>query len=477
MIQSIGARGHPDKPYDDPRVVVHLDDGRNFLRNAPDGHYDLIIYALVDSLVLHSSYSNIRLESYLFTDQAFADVRRSLKADGTFAMYNFFRQGWIVDRLRQGVEQAFRTEPVVVPLPYRPKVGPETQIGGFTIILAGSDATLGPVRSAFDNQPRYWLSAVEAPGPESPDGFSSPPEEERSRWSSLPMERQLELLRETNRPAWRENRAKQSATERAKDQSWRQFGMAEVQRQKLHRASDDWPFLYLREPMIPTLSLRGMAIMGGAALLLLFLFRPAKRTGRLGGIDGRMFFLGAGFMLIETKAVVHMALLFGSTWMVNSVVFLAVLVMILAANLFVLAFKPQRLWPYYAGLMVTLGLNALIPLDSFLGMGRWMQVEAACLLVFAPILFAGVVFAVSFQRTTDPGRAFGANIAGAMLGGLAENTSMLFGFQYLVFVAAGLYALSALASRSARGKVERVRPLQPSSPSAGIAPAVASRPS
>ena len=49
-----------------------------------------------------------------------------------------------------------------------------------------------------------------------------------------------------------------------------------------------------------------------------------------------MFFLGAGFMLVETKAVVHMALLFGSTWMVNSVVFFAVLVMILLANLFVL---------------------------------------------------------------------------------------------------------------------------------------------
>ena len=48
-----------------------------------------------------------------------------------------------------------------------------------------------------------------------------------------------------------------------------------------------------------------------------------------------MFFLGAGFMLVETKAVVHMALLFGGTWIVNSVVIFAVLVMILVANLFV----------------------------------------------------------------------------------------------------------------------------------------------
>ena len=65
-----------------------------------------------------------------------------------------------------------------------------------------------------------------------------------------------------------------------------------------------------------------------------------------------MFFLGAGFMLIETKAVVHMALLFGSTWMVNSVVFFAVLVMILVANLFVLRRRDRAsLRRYYAGLV------------------------------------------------------------------------------------------------------------------------------
>ena len=112
-----------------------------------------------------------------------------------------------------------------------------------------------------------------------------------------------------------------------------------------------------------------------------------------------MFFLGAGFMLVETKAVVHMALLFGSTWMVNSVVFFAVLVMILPANLFVLAVRPQRLWPYYAGLLRRWRLNAIVPLDFFLGMTGPCRWCGSCLLVFAPILFAGVIFAVSFGRT------------------------------------------------------------------------------
>ena len=103
----------------------------------------------------------------------------------------------------------------------------------------------------------------------------------------------------------------------------------------------------------------------------------------------QMFFLGAGFMLVETKAVVHMALLFGGTWIVNSVVIFAVLVMILAANLFVFAAKPVRLGPYYAGLFLSLTISALVPMEYFLGMDRTVQIAGASALAFVPILFAG----------------------------------------------------------------------------------------
>jgi len=230
----------------------------------------------------------------------------------------------------------------------------------------------------------------------------------------------------------------------------------------LRTATDDWPFLYLREPMIPTLSLRGILIMGGLGLTLIFLFLPRPKNRARPQVDPRpittrlasplniqLFFLGAGFMLVETKAVVTMALLFGSTWVVNSVVFLAVLVIILVANLWTLWSKPARLWPYYVGLLITLALNAIVPLDFFLGMNRSIQVLGSCLLVFAPILFAAVIFAASFKRTMEPDRAFGVNIAGALLGGLAEYSSMLLGFQYLVLVAILFYALSAIGLRRA----------------------------
>jgi hypothetical protein len=135
-------------------------------------------------------------------------------------------------------------------------------------------------------------------------------------------------------------------------------------------------------------------------------------------------------------------LLFGSTWTVNTVVFFAVLVAILLANLFVLKFRLQRLWPYYLGLSLSLVLNVLIPLDFFLGMKRLLQVVGSCSLVFTPILFAAVIFAVCFRQSRRPGLDFGMNILGAMLGGLAENASMLWGFRYLVVVALAFYLLS-----------------------------------
>ncbi len=128
--------------------------------------------------------------------------------------------------------------------------------------------------------------------------------------------------------------------------------------------------------------------------VILLAFAPVRRVRP----NGQMFFLGAGFMLLETKGVVHMALLFGSTWMVNSIVFFAILTMILLSNLYVLAVRPRRLWPYYALLILALAINAAVPMDVFLSLPGASKVVASCLLVFLPVFFAGVIFATAFRR-------------------------------------------------------------------------------
>ncbi len=97
-ILEIGAEQNIDRPYSDARVTTHTNDGRAFLEGT-DRKYDLILFALPDSLTLVSGASQIRLESFLFTQEAMESVREHLKPDGAFAMYNYYREHWLIDRL------------------------------------------------------------------------------------------------------------------------------------------------------------------------------------------------------------------------------------------------------------------------------------------------------------------------------------------------------------------------------------------
>lgn len=435
VIQRLGKMHHPNRPYDDARVHVHLNDGRNFLRRAEPGTYDLVIFALVDSLVLQLGSGNMRLESYLFTEEALEDVKRALKPSGLCAIYNYFRHGWLAARINAELAQVFGIDPVVFVLTTQPKDSVKLTdtdgAVGFTAFLAGSKNVIEPLRTKFvENGNCYWLPGDRPPHPtgtighfglKKPEPLPPPPPEAAS------------------------------INPHVIYYDWRPLRIAAVESLgRLPLATDDWPFLYVREPGIPLVTWRGMVVMAVLSLVLWWFYRPRSdatadvpaESGQLGLVI-RSFFLGAGFMLVETKAVVQMALLFGSTWMVNTVVFAAILVMSLMGTLFVAKFTPKRLEIFYLGLFAAAGLGIAIPLDTFLGMDRSLQIAASCALVFAPIAFAGVIFATTFARSTQPDRVFGANVAGALLGGIAENASVFLGFQYLLFVAVGFYLLSA----------------------------------
>src|SRR5271166_6608326 len=409
-IFGIGKADHPNHPYADPRVTVHIDDGRSFLRKTTH-KYDLVVYALVDSLVLHSGYSSLRLESFLFTQQAFDDIADRLKPDGIFAAYNFFRQGWIVGRIDKMVEAAFGVRPVVFSLPYVAAIRPADPQGSNTFFLASHNASrMAAIAREFQQQQSFWINqqpalnqSVNAFGPQPP------------------------------------------SAQEAIGSDWHRIAPASVETSGITRLpSDDWPFLYLREAKIPSLNLRSMALIGGLSLIILYAVAPVRRVRP----NWQMFFLGAGFMLLETKGVVHMALLFGSTWLVNSVVFFSILVMILASNLCVLVLKPKKLWPYYVLLSAALVVNILVPMSRFLALPGWEKVAISCAVIFVPIFFAGIIFGASFRDSSQPDVDFGSNIAGAILGGLAENLSLMVGFNYLLIIALAFYVLSALLRRS-----------------------------
>jgi len=410
-IHRIGLADHPNSPYADARVAVHLDDGRSFVRNAAR-RYDLAVYALVDSLVLHSGYSSLRLENFLFTREAFQEVRKALKPDGVFAMYNYYRQGWVVGRLARMAEEAFGTKPLVISLPYQARIEPgDSQTDRITFLLVSADpARLEGVHDRFARGEKFWLNQVPARN-EAVNAFGIRPPGTAAGWDALA-------------PA--------------------QVGTAGIE----DLPSDDWPQLYLRNRSIPWAPIgQGMLtiLVLSAAILLAFTRRQGIAP------NAQMFFLGAGFMLLESKGVVHMALLFGGTWVVNSVVFFAILVMILCANLFVLAARPRNLWPYYGLLIAALLVNALVPMNAFLSLAPWMRVAASCAVVFVPIFFAGVVFASVFRDSRRPGADFGANVAGIILGGLSEQLSLVVGFNFLILIAIGYYLLS-LAAPLARAR-------------------------
>ena len=445
VIQKIGARDHPDQPYSDSRTVPFLNDGRNFLRRSPDAQYDLVVFALIDSLVLQSGYSNLRLESYLFTTEAFKDVRRVLKPTGMAAVYNFFRQGWIAARLRDELKTAFGADPVMLTNPPKDSVQLQEFDRGFTVFFAGSAETLAPLRGAFATTSNtYWFPWAVPVATDTPSGFRSPTDPPPPLTASgfeVPMD----------------------IGGKAVEPKWVRFRIADLERSPpdLPPATDDWPFLYTRKPSVPEHTVRGIVLMVLLSLGLWWV--TAKTAGHAPAVEStatraewglliRSFFLGAGFMLVETKAVVHMALLFGGTWTVNTVVFAAVLLMSLAGNLIAMRLRPTNLTPYYVLLFLSLLLNVLIPIDAFLGLSPALQIVGSCLLAFAPVAFAGIVFAASFARSSRPNQMFGANVAGALLGGLAENASMLLGFRYLILVAVGFYLLSSLGTGKVRSE-------------------------
>jgi SAM-dependent methyltransferase len=410
VIQDIGIRYHPNHPYQDKTVVRHLDDGRHFLRTT-DRKYDLVVYALVDSLILHSGYANIRLESYLFTEQAFADIRSVLKPDGIFVMYNYYRQGWIVERIAAMAKQVFGCDPIVLGLPYAETLK-SSEHAAFMTIIAGCNPRIA---AAFREHGTFWLNVV-PPENLTVDGFivqpGSIPVEQRDKWEQIAPTRLIHDLEAST-----------------------QF------------TSDDWPFLYVSGKLIPDLTVRSMIVLGVLGIAMVYLFMP---KGRL-RLSSRMFFLGAAFMLLETKAVVQMALLFGSTWLVNSAVFFTVLVLILLANLYVLKMPSVRLGLHYAALLIFLAATVLVPFDTFLSGGIVWHYVVPCVLALGPMFFAGVIFARSFRDEVNPDQAFGFNIAGSVVGGLTESFSTLLGFRHLLIVAICFYVLSVWMP-SVRGK-------------------------
>jgi SAM-dependent methyltransferase len=382
----LGRELNPDRPYSDPRVTVINDDARHFLRTTTK-KYDLVVFALIDSLTMQSSFSGVRLESYMFTVESFANVRDRLTPDGVLVVYNYFRERWLVDRLANTAAEAFGQEPRVHVHEARAFLG---------VLMAG---------------PR--LAQLTAP-PRIPD--------------------QVTAFNQSHEPSPARMHERDPAIE---------------------PASDDWPFLYMRDRHVPqhyVVALTVVLVVSALSVLAALRLLGRGPSGGAAGWSWQFFLLGAGFMLLETKAIIQFALLWGSTWVVASVAIASVLTMALVANAVVARKSITRPWLVAGVLVGLLAINYVVPIGRVTFESRALESIFYALLVFSPILCAGLLFGSAIARSTSVSRDYGINLLGAMVGGVGEYLSLVTGFRALVVVIALCY-IGAVAARVREEKV------------------------
>ena len=156
-----------------------------------------------------------------------------------------------------------------------------------------------------------------------------------------------------------------------------------------------------------------------------------------------MFFLGAGFLLLELASIARLSLLFGSTWITSAVVVLTILAFLFIANWIVIRWR-EKLDPRitYAILFAFLTASYLTPvnkLTEFTASIGALGSFGIAALTLAPICAAGLIFPLAFGQTKSASKALTFNILGAVLGGLLEYLSYFVGNSGLILVAAILY--------------------------------------
>jgi SAM-dependent methyltransferase len=368
----LGRDRHPDRPYQDPRVDVWIEDGRSFLHDT-DRAYDLVLYAIPDSLTVLAGQSSLRLESYLLTREAMREVRDHLKPDGVLAMYHYYLPA-VVDRYADALTDVFGERPC---LELRAGSGPRPR----TVLTA----SMRPDDLVCE---RRWTRPASVPTP----------------------------------------------------------------------VTDDHPFAYLVGGGIPAFYQVTLL-----AILLGSIAAVRLTAGPLGAMRPYvdLFFMGAAFLLLETSNVVRFALLFGTTWFVNALVFAGILASVFLAIEVARRVRFRRPASLYAVLFATLAVAWAIPPGSLPGLDPVPRFGAAVVLGFGPVFIANLVFADRFRDVSASGIAFGTNLLGAIVGGTLEYGALVIGYRSLLIVVALLYALAFAAGRShLRARAPAIRPAE-----------------
>ena len=365
-ILALGIDLHPEQPYDDPRVNPVVDDARSYIQRSAK-QYDAVVFGLLDSHTLLSAISSVRLDSYVYTEQAFRAVRERLKDDGVVSVTFVALEPWIEDRLGRMLSEVFGQNGVYV---YRGALGT-------TFIAGDADRAL----------------ALEA-------GLAGWEPDPTLEGSPIP--------------------------------------------------TDDWPYLYLRSRTLPAVYWQALAAIGLISLVIM-----ARSFPMVLRPDWHFWLLGAAFLLIEFKSITELALLFGTTWLVNAIAISGVLVMILLANAVVLRSRKVNLEIAFPLLLLSLTALYFAPLNALNELGFAPRLILGGGILSVPLFFSGLIFGESLRRAGETSRPLASNLSGAMVGALFEYGSLVWGIKSLYLMALGLYSLAWLALRFGGSSVRR----------------------
>jgi len=355
---------HPEQPYAAPNVNVIVGDARQFVRRTNET-YDLIVYGLLDSHTLLSGQGGVRLDSYVYTVEAFREARSRLREGGLICLTFAIISADLGRKLYLMLEEAFDGQP---PMMYLTRYDQ-----GYTFVIGetmGLPAT--PVAGEDIQQSAYF----------------------------------------------------------AQD-----FLQADV-------STDDWPFFYMPQRRYPRTYVAMVVVLLLVSLTMIRELTPGAR----GSWSAPCFFLGAGFMLIETKGITELALVYGSTWVVVGAVIAGILIMAFLANLVVIRFGVPHPALVYGLLGISLVTGMLLATADLSAVPNWVARLFLTGLLTLPLFFSGFAFSAELKRSASVAVALSSNLFGAMLGGFLEYNSMYFGFRSLYLLALAMYFLAFVTS-------------------------------
>ncbi len=364
VIRDLGIIYHSEHPYHSAHVNSIINDARTFFRNT-ENFYDLIVYSFLDSHILLSHGSNVRVDSFVYTQEGLQEAYRQLKPGGVLSL------SFLLSNQNMGKKIYFMLKNL--PGAGRPVVFLTEPNSLSAIFLVRKNAELTLSKEFLLAHAPLHLT----------DSFVTTVQE------------------------------------------------------SLDLPTDDWPFFYMDKKIFPTSYAVLMTLMVSLSVYLIHAFLPLKK------IEHSLlpfFFLGAGFMLVETKTITEFGLLFGNTWQVVGTAIIGALLMGYLANLMVMRVHFRTTLFFYLSLIGTLILGYIIAVNGEYLNNVTIEKPLKLLLLTLPFIFSGAIFSTLLKDVKELPDAMAYNLIGSIVGGFLEYNAMQFGFSSLYLIALILYS-------------------------------------